>query len=200
MSGSIVHFLKPFVINGTPTSGSIYITCDNGYELYVNGTLVSSAQLGAGWATSNLTQSFVQTSGWQSVESYNIFSYLVSGINVLEIKTADEYMGPLDGQADGTIDSNPAGVIFEAIIGYEADCGMTLDYDFDGTECGSFEYTVICDNGICESEATGTVTVSCGPDCTITVTTPVCEGATGLSASTTSGLSSYSVGDNGWGD
>ena len=118
--GDIVDFKKGFSIPGNPTAGTIYITCDNGYELRVNGTLVGSAQLGANWRTSNLTESFVHTDTWKSVESWNITSYLVRGANHIEIATANEYYGPLDGQSNGTIDINPAGLIFEANITCES--------------------------------------------------------------------------------
>jgi hypothetical protein len=93
--------------------GTIYITCDNGYELSINGTLVGKAQLGTGWQTSNLTESFVQSSGWQTVETWNITSLLVSGTNTIEIGAANEQM---DG---GTIASNPAGLKYEIDITYE---------------------------------------------------------------------------------
>ena len=116
ISGDIVDFKKSFSIPGNPTAGTLYITCDNGYELRVNGTLVGSAQLAGDWRMSNLTESFVNTYGWQSVESWDITSYLVPGANYFAIATANEYYGSLDGQGDGTINNNPAGLIFEANI------------------------------------------------------------------------------------
>jgi hypothetical protein len=77
--------------------------------------LVGSAQLGAGWETSNLTEAYVNSQGWQSVESYDVSSLLVPGTNVLLIKAANEYMGPLDGQGLG---ANPAGLIFKMDVCY----------------------------------------------------------------------------------
>jgi hypothetical protein len=115
IDGDIVDFRKSLSIPGNPTAGTIYITCDNGYELRVNGTLVGSAQLAGDWAMSDLTESFVHTSGWQSVESWDITSYLVTGANYFEIAAANEYFGPPE-QGNGTIDGNPAGLIFEANI------------------------------------------------------------------------------------
>lgn len=115
-NGDIIDFRKDFSIPGNPTAGTLYITCDNGYELRVNGTLVGSAQLADGWSTSDLTESFVHTYGWESVESWDITSYLVQGANYFEIATANEYYGSLDGQGSGTINNNPAGLIFEANI------------------------------------------------------------------------------------
>jgi uncharacterized repeat protein (TIGR01451 family) len=121
VSGDIVDFEKTFTIAGTPVSGTLYITCDNGYEAYINGNgypagdpNAISAQLGSGWRTSDLTESFVNASGWASVESWDITAYLQAGINTLEIGTANE-------QEDGGVaDSNTAGLIFEIVISYEA--------------------------------------------------------------------------------
>ena len=114
--GDIVYFKKTFNIPGGPTSGTLYITCDNGYEVYLNGALVGSAQLGASWETSNLTETYVNHSGWESVESYDVSGLLVPGTNVLLIKAANEYIGPLDDQSLGP---NPAGLIFKMDIDYE---------------------------------------------------------------------------------
>ena len=94
----------------------LHITADNGYEVYLNGKFVGSAQLGDGYATSDLTEEYVNTNGWQTVEHYKVSKLLKSGINNLTIIAANEYMGPNDGQADGTIDTNPAGLIFELEI------------------------------------------------------------------------------------
>jgi uncharacterized repeat protein (TIGR01451 family) len=113
VAGDIVDFEKTFDIPGTLVSATLYITCDNGYEAYLNDQFVGSAQLGAGWRTSDLTESYVNSSGWQSVESWDITALLQSGSNTLDIGTANEQM---DG---GTIDSNPAGLIFEIVITYD---------------------------------------------------------------------------------
>ena len=122
VSGDIVDFEKTFIISGAPVSGTLYITCDNGYEAYINGNgypagdpNAISAQLGSGWRASDLTESFVNASGWSSVESWDITAYLQSGVNTLEIGTANE-------QEDGGVaESNTAGLIFEIVISYEAE-------------------------------------------------------------------------------
>lgn len=119
INGDIVYFEKTFDIDGTPTAGTLYITCDNGYEAYLNDTFVGSAQLGPGWETSNLTETFVNVDGWQSVEDYDVDDLLKSGENVLFIKAVNEYMGTPDGQSNGTQYTNPAGLIFELDIDYE---------------------------------------------------------------------------------
>jgi len=119
LSGDIVDFKKTFVIPGNPIAGILHITCDNAYELRVNGNLIGSAQFEPGWQSSNLTESFVHTHGWQSAETWDITAWLVRGYNDIEIAAANEYYGPLDGQGNGTIDINPAGLIFEVSIAYE---------------------------------------------------------------------------------
>jgi hypothetical protein len=144
--GDIVYFEKTFNIPGDPTSGTLHITCDNGYEVYLNGMLVGSAQLGAGWETSNLTEAYVNTSGWQSIESYNVFSLLVPGTNVLLIKAANEYMGPLDNQGLG---ANPAGLIFKEDVCYEhvdqEETAWGDGEDFPGANWFTyFTYTINC--------------------------------------------------------
>jgi hypothetical protein len=118
VEGDIVYFQKTFFISGYPTAGTLYITCDNGYEAWLNGNLVGSAQLGVGWEASNLTQSFVDFSNWQSVEAWNVSGLLNYGTNTLVVKAANEYRGSLDGEELGTIDNNPGGLIFQLDISH----------------------------------------------------------------------------------
>jgi hypothetical protein len=124
LEGDIAYFQRTFSIGDYPTAGTLFITCDNGYEVWLNGFLVGSAQLGVGWEASNLTQPFVDTQNWQSVEAWNVSGLLKHGTNVLLVKAVNEYMGPLDNQLDGTVNYNPAGLIFELnIIG--STCPLT---------------------------------------------------------------------------
>jgi len=125
IDGDVVTFERTFDIPGSPTGGTLYITCDNAYEVYLNDTITSvgRAQFGTGWETSNLTKAYVDTTHWQSVENYDVSALLQRGTNILVIKAANEYMGTLDDQADGTVDSNPAGLIYELL--YEFDVTAT---------------------------------------------------------------------------
>jgi len=102
VTGDIVNFERAFSIEGFPAKGTLHINCDNGYEAYLNNKFVGRAQLENGWQGSDLTESFVHTSGWQTVEHYDLSDLLLIGENVLEIAAANEYMGPLDNQNDGT--------------------------------------------------------------------------------------------------
>ena len=123
VEGDVVDFERKFTIPGMyllSSSGHIHVTCDNGYQAKMNGALLGRAQLGIGdaWRSSNLIESFVLTNGWQTVETFN-FPDLQVGVNTLRIETANEYMGPIDTQAPGTINSNPGGLIYEAQYCYE---------------------------------------------------------------------------------
>ncbi len=118
VSGDVVDFRQQFTVPGTPSDGDLWITVDNGYEVYLNGTFLGSAQVhnyqGVDWQDSSLRESWVNAHGWESVEHYDVSPYLVSGINTLIIEAANEYMGPNDpGQVNGTTSTNPAGAIFE---------------------------------------------------------------------------------------
>jgi len=122
VAGDVVDFERTFTIPGMyflDKSGSIHITCDNGYELFLNGNSIGFAQVSAGWRTSDLTQTYVDTSNWQSVENYDVANSLRIGTNTFAFETANEYFGPLDGQAYGTISSNPGGLIYEAKVCYK---------------------------------------------------------------------------------
>ena len=149
VDGDIVTFRKTFeiVCLHALTDSTLWITCDNGYEAYLNGELVGSAQLGAGWAASDLTEPYVNTDGWQSVESYDVYDFLHSGENVLEIAAANEYMGPLDGQSDGNQRGNPAGLIFELNVSsceHGEETAWGAGEGFPGRNWAMFFTYVIC--------------------------------------------------------
>ena len=114
IDGRVVQFERTFEIPCSPRGAELYITVDNGYTVWINGHFVGCAQVNSGgadpcigWETSDLTEAYVQTSGWQTVEYYTITAdKLVAGTNTLVILAANEQM---DG---GTKDSNPAGLIY----------------------------------------------------------------------------------------
>jgi len=114
IDGRVVRFERTFTIPCSPAGAELYMTVDNGYTVWINGNLVGCAQVDSGetdpcigWEDSDLTEDFVHTSNWTTVEHYIIDSTdLVTGENVLEILAANEQM---DG---GTKGSNPAGLIY----------------------------------------------------------------------------------------
>lgn len=141
MEGDVVYFERTFNVPGVPTGGTLYITCDNGYEAWLNGTMVATAQLAPGWETSSLKQEYVDYNNWQSVESADVSSYLVPGDNVLLIKAANEYMNYPDDPPNGgvgTTYANPAGLIFQMDVEY-SDFGSTRTWGYWKTHstCGS---------------------------------------------------------------
>jgi hypothetical protein len=138
--GDRVEFMQPFNIPGPFASGMLYASCDNGYEAYVNtttpGAPLIQGQVAGDWWNSNLYEPYVNTNGWQSVESAPLTG-LVQGPNFLFFRTANEYMDSddefnnLPGNSPVSmigIDPgfkflpdayiNPAGLIFQADISY----------------------------------------------------------------------------------
>jgi cysteine-rich repeat protein len=112
VEGEIVTFKKEFTAERKPTSAILHITADNGYEAYLNGKLIGTANLDGDWQHSNLTEQFVHSQGWQHVDEYDI-TQRIERENTLIIVAANEYYGERDNQVPGTIDLNPAGVIYQ---------------------------------------------------------------------------------------
>jgi hypothetical protein len=121
--GDVVYFERSFDIPSTPFNAILRVTCDNGYEAYMNGTFLGWAQLadynGIPWEDSDLTDNWVYGNGWQSVETY--YPTLQKGTNTLELRTANEQV------TGGTVTSNPGGVIYE--LTYEYYCAASDSVD-----------------------------------------------------------------------
>lgn len=114
VEGTVITLERTFDIDGYPMSGNLMITCDNGYETSLNGSLIGSANVSAGWQMSVLTESYLSTTGWQGDEDFDVLSLLQSGENVLTIDAGNEEMtqGVDDHPADGTEFTNPGACIF----------------------------------------------------------------------------------------
>ena len=114
-TGRVVKFERTFTIPCSPIGATLYMAVDNGYTVWINGNLVGCAQVDSGgadpcidWWTTDLTEPYVHTDGWQTVGHYAIpASYLVEGPNTLVILAANEQL------LDGTAESNPAGLIYQ---------------------------------------------------------------------------------------
>jgi hypothetical protein len=117
--GTVLKMKMEFEICGTPDSDAkLYITCDNGYEVWINsadpedGSLaghVGQAQVqdfnGILWQNSTLIEDFCTAHDWESFETYDLTN-LHQGINTMYLHVANE-------NAPGeTKEFNPAGVIF----------------------------------------------------------------------------------------
>lgn len=136
VNGEIVEFSKTFNIPGIAIiekSGEMYVTCDNGYELNVNGELIGRAQLADNFRTSyypdtttpKLTNDIVwwydngnpvcdrTPYGWQTVEKYDITNKLNLGANTLQLTGVNEANIPTECPlTTGTCERNPAGCKF----------------------------------------------------------------------------------------
>jgi len=127
--GDIVKFERRFTVPGTPTSGTLHITADNGYEVWLNGTKLGSASLSPGWECSNLGNAYVDdTAGtWDTVEHYAL--NLQAGENVLTVYGVNEQQSTDDLEQEGTVTSNPGGVIFQADVDYEVETCEPCEFD-----------------------------------------------------------------------
>jgi uncharacterized repeat protein (TIGR02543 family) len=122
-AGDVVYFERSFDIPNAPTNATLRITCDNGYEAYMNSNFLGWAQLtdytGIPWEDSDLTDNWVSSSGWQSVETY--YPTLQIGTNTLEIRAANEQT------TGGTPTTNPGGVIYELTYEYHCTASDSVD-------------------------------------------------------------------------
>ena len=75
-SDDLCQFRMAFQVPDRPTAASVEITADNGYELYVNGTLVGY-DIGA------------EGDVWSTVERYDIASRLTRGKNIIGVRGSD---------------------------------------------------------------------------------------------------------------
>lgn len=139
VTGDVIELEKTFQLPGYALSGTLYITCDNGYEAYLNGAFVGSAQVHGDWQNSDLTESYVNRHGWQTVEQWDLAGLLQSGENLLMIVAANERMDIADNGYDGKISTNPGGCIFEldaeSALGEETGWGEGTNF---GTAWGMY--------------------------------------------------------------
>jgi HEAT repeat protein len=107
---------QTFTLDSAPTNASVLITADNGYELYVNGSLVGS-EVGAA------------SDVWQSVERYDITPRLAKGRNVVGIHGID--LGGLRGVVAAVHVVCSSGEVVESVTDqtWRAACeGRGVDY------------------------------------------------------------------------
>ncbi len=81
VTGEIVEFTHNFPLEGTPLTGTLAITADNGFEASLNGSLLGdSTNLTAGWQASDLTEPWVSTdagiSTWATVRTFAVGALL----------------------------------------------------------------------------------------------------------------------------
>jgi len=93
--GRVVLFEATFDIPGNPTSATLHIAADNGYEVWVNnGSHHFSTRVvgGSGWENSALRETSLLTTGWAYDGNFTIpASDLASGPNTLYVLAGNEY-------------------------------------------------------------------------------------------------------------
>jgi len=127
--GRVVLFETTFDVPGTPTSATLRIAADNGYEVWVNSAthFYSPTVSGTGWEDTSLYEADLITTGWQAYGTITIdASELVTGSNTLFVLAGNEYFWTDDGnspvpptQSNPYAQYNPGAVIFHLDIDYE---------------------------------------------------------------------------------
>jgi PKD repeat protein len=138
VGGDTVHFERSFDIPGTPIGATIYITCDNSYEVYINGNLLGSDD------------------AWQDVETWPVpDNFLNSGTNTLFVEGVNEQT------VGGTPTTNPGGLIYEVVYEYTYDCGCTDTDSVNVTMNPAPEATASSNSPVAEDD---TIELYGGPD------------------------------------
>lgn len=117
-----VSFEHAFNVPGYPMGGKLHIATDNTYNASLNSAFVGEQ---------------TNYNNWYQVGAYDIFP--VEGANVLQV------IGSNYGSSSYTIDSNPAGLIYEAEITYiqSGESAWAAGYEFPGKNWATyFTYTV----------------------------------------------------------
>jgi conserved repeat domain len=161
-NGRVVVFEQHFTLDGTPQAGTLHITADNCWEVFINGVFLarSSAAKVAGWELTNLHEAYVATTGWQTVGHIAVpDTMLVNGENTITILAANEYFWSDDGNSPSPAfrlspyyQYNPGGLIFKLDVGYEefvADPGIQVEKEglpVSTTENTTIDYTYTVTN------------------------------------------------------
>ena len=103
-------FTKNFVLNGTPTGGSILIAADDFARVVVNGS-----QVGTAGSTSNSILAAQQA----SLTTFDLSSFLLPGQNTIAI-TAQNGIGAFGHCEVCTYAQNPAGAVFGGSLSFNA--------------------------------------------------------------------------------
>jgi uncharacterized repeat protein (TIGR01451 family) len=130
-NGRVVMFQKTFTICGIPQDGMLDIAADNCWEVLINNTFLARSPIAvAGWETSNLSQTFVPSQGWQNVGHVTVpAAMLVDGVNTITILAGNEKFAagddgdspipPLSPDPNNYYQYNPGALIFSLTAAYE---------------------------------------------------------------------------------
>jgi uncharacterized repeat protein (TIGR02543 family) len=137
VEGDVVFFERSFDIPGTPIGATLHITCDNGFEAYINDNYLGWANLtdygGTPWEDSNLTDNWVAQDGWEAVQTYNIPATSLRQVgNILVIQAANEQV------TGGTATGNPGAIIYDLIYEYNCTASDSVDVTLNPTPTADF--------------------------------------------------------------
>ena len=102
------YFQKTFEVPGCgPMSGTIWINADNSESVSINGHFLGQ--------DGSLNRDGPPNNEWLTVLSYDLTPYLHTGTNTISIRA-------INYGNSGSAYTNPAGLIFKAVITYNPDC------------------------------------------------------------------------------
>jgi hypothetical protein len=132
VDGELYTFRKSFSLSGVPSDGRLWITADNGYEVYLNGEYVGGAGVIGDWQSD--LNNVDDGTAWQDVANYDVTGKLVSGENTLVVVAANAPVTVEKNGFSGTIDNNPAGVKFELDATSYSICEEPVDEELPDDE------------------------------------------------------------------
>ena len=137
LTGETKVFLKNFTVTGTVQSAVIKLASDNGYKLEINGNLVDDKTT----VENNFTSSVAPI-------SLDVKSYLKEGNNSIKFTVINF---PL---TDGTVETNPAGLLYNLEISVLGNCNPVLDIPtcgdnqtFDSNTNSCINVPIVCTTG-----------------------------------------------------
>ncbi len=150
--GRVVKFQKTFTINGIPQSGTLFITADNAYEVWINSNHIarSGTAFVSGWELTDLHQASVDTTNWQNVGQYAISAGdLVNGSNTITILAGNEYFWSDDGNSpspalnlDPYYQYNPGALIFSLDVNYDPILPLEVTKTANTSFARSWDWTI----------------------------------------------------------
>ena len=157
-SGEVIQMESTFNQSTIPAAGaSLAVTCDNGYDVLLNGNFIGSSPtthpVGTDWKDSDLTEDHLNTEGWENVVVWSIPNlYFHVGSNKLTVIGGNEYYNHSTGSpladtndTEGNANNNPGGCIyllFGATNGAE-DTAWGFGTSFGGANWAMYEtYTM----------------------------------------------------------
>ena len=138
VAGDKVVFERKFNIPGIPNdNGSLWIACDNGFAVELNGKLLGFYNLPQYPELGDFTETYVSSSGWQNAQFIGFAADdLIQGGNTLRIIAVNEQ---IDG---GTVNSNPGGLKFTFCAHWDDyyECTTESETAWAGTGEGTIQF------------------------------------------------------------